>query len=147
MCGVRSRPRDARRPAPGPQTTKDPRRDLTRTIAGIAPDRRYRSWRLARRDGRQIRRDRQMTTSRLRPPGNALHEGINRDDRERGDTDEDGETVELQEHSEPDQRLHDEKDVGAADRELARRDRTRPRAFDPGVEIAVADIIPCATGA
>ena len=60
---------------------------------------------------------------------------------------QDREAVELQQHREPDQRLHGEEDGRACDADLARRDRARARARDLGVEIAVEDVVPGAARA
>ena len=83
----------------------------------------------------------------LRPIGDALHEGVDRDDDERGDPGGDGEAVELQQHEEPDQRLRHQERRRPGDAHLAGRDRTGARALDAAVEIAVDDVVPGAAGA
>ena len=53
---------------------------------------------------------------RLRPRGDALHQGIDRDDDQRGEAQRDREPVEAEQHREADERLRDEKDGGGAAR-------------------------------
>src|SRR6266545_3586029 len=82
----------------------------------------------------------------LRPVGDPLHEGINDDHRERGEPDIDRETIELQQHREPDQRLQHEKGGGGGDRHLPGRNGSQARALDARIEIAIDDIVPGAAG-
>ena len=66
----------------------------------------------------------------LRPVGDALHEGVDRDRRQREDAEGDREAVELEEHDEADQRLRGEEDLRLGDAHLPARDRPGARARD-----------------
>src|SRR5262249_52242623 len=79
--------------------------------------------------------------------GDPFHERVDRDHRERRKTHENGEPVELQQDRQSDQRLQDEKNRRRADAHLPRRDRSRAGALDPGIEVAIDDVIPGAAGA
>ena len=83
----------------------------------------------------------------LRPPGNAFHERIDRDDNQRGDAGRHREAVELQQYRQSDQRLNDEKESRLRHTHLPRRDWSRPRPLNQRIKIAIGYVVPGATGA
>src|SRR5216683_2230484 len=83
----------------------------------------------------------------LRPIGNALHEGIGRDQQQHEKAERDRQPVEAEQHGGADGELQREEDCGAAYADGAARDRPCPGAGDRGVEIAVDDVVEGAAGA
>ena len=77
----------------------------------------------------------------LRPVGDALQERIDHHRRQRHDPGDDREEVELQQDDEADERLHQHRDLRAADAGLSARDGPRARARHLGVDVAVDDVV------
>ncbi len=78
---------------------------------------------------------------RLWPVGDALHERIDGDDRQRGNTEHHGEAVELQQDHETGEAEQDQEGNGLGDAHLARRDGPEPRALHLAVKVPVGKVI------
>ncbi len=82
----------------------------------------------------------------LRPPGDPLHERIGGHQQKRGDAQNYGEAVELQQDDQSQQGQENHKDTSAGHADGARGDGTAARARHLGIDLAVHDIVEGATG-
>ena len=82
----------------------------------------------------------------LRPIGESLHERIDRHHAERRDPAGNREAVELHQHRQSDKRLRHQECGRGLDRHLPGWNRSRARALDSPVEIAIDDVVPGAAG-
>ena len=78
---------------------------------------------------------------RLRPIGDALHERIDGDDRQRGNPEDDREPVKLREHQESRKAERNQECKCLCDAHLARRDRPQLGALNLAIEIAVGNVV------
>ena len=78
---------------------------------------------------------------RLRPVGDALHEGIDGNDQQRGGTRCHREPVELQQDDEAEEAEQDEEGEGLLHAHLARRDGAELGALHAAVKVAVGDVV------
>ena len=84
---------------------------------------------------------------RLGPPGDPLHERVHDHQRQRCQAEQDGEAVEAEQDEQPDQKLQGEECQRLAGGQLAARQRPVARALDPGVEVAIGEVVDHAPGA
>ena len=83
----------------------------------------------------------------LRPPGDPLHQRVDHDQRQGRQREADREAVEGEQHERPDQRLQREEGQRLRHAEPAAGERSLAGALDPGVEVAVDQVVDHAAGA
>ncbi len=83
----------------------------------------------------------------MRPIGDALHEGIGRDQHDHEEAEQDRQAIEREEDRRAERELQEHERDRGFDADRARGDRPHAGALDLGVEVAIDDVVEGAAGA